>query len=101
MCGKRRADGTGNVELSVGPALAPRDDYTSPTMAWAEAGMYDGATEPLWYGERKVWSVTGFIVGVRSRIVDIPTLWVEGEISELKVPRPGQKLATVFFTLKD
>ena len=70
-------------------------------MAWAEQGMYEGATEPLWYGERKVWSVTGFILGVRSRIVDIPTLWVEGEISELKVPRPGQKLATVFFTLKD
>ena len=63
--------------------------------------MYDGATEPLWYGERKVWSVTGFVLGVRSRIVDIPSLWVEGEISELKVPRPGQKLATVFFTLKD
>lgn len=70
-------------------------------MAWAEQGMYEGATEPLWYGERKVWSVTGFVLGVRSRIVDIPTLWVEGEISELKVPRPGQKLATVFFTLKD
>lgn len=63
--------------------------------------MYEGATEPLWYGERKVWSVTGFILGCRSRIVDIPSLWVEGEISELKVPRPGQKLATVFFTLKD
>jgi exodeoxyribonuclease VII large subunit len=70
-------------------------------MAWAEQGMYEGATEPLWYGERKVWSVTGFVLGVRSRIVDIPSLWVEGEISELKVPRPGQKLATVFFTLKD
>ncbi len=71
-------------------------------MAWAaEQGMYEGATEPLWYGERKVWSVTGFILGVRSRIVDIPSLWIEGEISELKVPRPGQKLATVFFTLKD
>ncbi|MCW2927512.1 MAG: exodeoxyribonuclease large subunit [Thermoleophilia bacterium] len=70
-------------------------------MAWADQGMYEGATEPLYYGERKVWSVTGFVLGVRSRIVDIPTLWVEGEISELKVPRPGQKLSTVFFTLKD
>ena len=71
-------------------------------MAWqVEQGMYEGATEPLWYGERKVWSVTGFILGVRSRIVDIPSLWVEGEISELKVPRAGQRLSTVFFTLKD
>ncbi|MCW2925883.1 MAG: exodeoxyribonuclease large subunit, partial [Thermoleophilia bacterium] len=70
-------------------------------MAWAEQGMYDGATEPLWFGDRKVWSVTGFVLGVRSRIVDIPTLWVQGEVSELKVPRPGQKLATTFFTLKD
>lgn len=68
---------------------------------YADPDMYDGATEPLWYGERKVWSVTGFVLGVRSRIVDIPSLWIEGEISELKVPRPGQKLATVFFTLKD
>ena len=63
-----------------------------------ERGMYEGATEPLWYGERKVWSVTGFVLGVRSRIVDVPTLWVEGEISELKVP---QRVQTVFFTLKD
>jgi exodeoxyribonuclease VII large subunit len=70
-------------------------------MAWGDEDIYDGATEPLWYGERKVWSVTGFVLGVRSRIVDIPSLWIEGEISELKVPRPGQKLATVFFTLKD
>jgi len=70
-------------------------------MVLAERGMYEGATEPVYYGERQVWSVTGFVLGVRGRIVDIPTLWVEGEISELKVPRPGQKLATVFFTLKD
>ncbi|MCZ4497393.1 MAG: Exodeoxyribonuclease 7 large subunit [Thermoleophilia bacterium] len=70
-------------------------------MVLAERGMYDGALEPTWYGERKVWSVTGFILGVRSRIEDVPTLWVEGEISELKTPRPGQKLSTVFFTLKD
>jgi exodeoxyribonuclease VII large subunit len=70
-------------------------------MAFGDEDIYEGATEPLWYGERKVWSVTGFVLGVRSRIVDIPSLWIEGEISELKVPRPGQKLATVFFTLKD
>lgn len=68
---------------------------------YADPDMYEGATEPLWYGERKVWSVTGFLLGCRSRIVDIPSLWIEGEISELKVPRPGQKLATVFFSLKD
>lgn len=63
--------------------------------------MYEGATEPTWYGERRVWSVTGFTLGVRSRVVDIPTLWVEGEISELRVPRPGQRFSTTFFTLKD
>jgi exodeoxyribonuclease VII large subunit len=70
-------------------------------MSWTDSDIYAGATEPLWYGERKVWSVTGFTLGCRSRVADIPGLWVEGEISELKVPRPGQKLATVFFTLKD
>jgi exodeoxyribonuclease VII large subunit len=63
--------------------------------------MYEGATEPTWYGERRVWSVTGFTLGVRSRVVDIPTLWIEGEISELRVPRPGQRYSTTFFTLKD
>jgi exodeoxyribonuclease VII large subunit len=67
-------------------------------MAVAEQGIYEGATEPIWYGERRVWSVTGFTLGVRSRIVDIPTLWVEGEISELKVP---ERVQTAFFTLKD
>ena len=67
-------------------------------MAFAEQGIYEGATDPTWYGERRVWSVTGFTLGIRSRITDIPTLWVEGEISELKVP---QRVQTVFFTLKD
>ncbi|MCW2949397.1 MAG: exodeoxyribonuclease large subunit [Thermoleophilia bacterium] len=67
-------------------------------MAFAEQGFYDGATEPTYYGERRVWSVTGFTLGVRSRITDIQTLWVEGEISDLNV-RPHMQ--TVFFTLKD
>lgn len=70
-------------------------------MSWGDEEIYDGATEPLWYGERKVWSVTGFVLGVRSRVVDIPTLWIEGEISELRVPTASQRYSTVFFTLKD
>lgn len=64
----------------------------------APNGVYEGAREPVWYGERRVWSVTGFLLGVRSRVVDIPTLWVQGELSELKAP---PHLQTAFFTLKD
>lgn len=63
-----------------------------------QQGIYDGATEPTYYGERRVWSVTGFTLGIRSRITDIPTLWVEGEISDLNI-RPHMQ--TIFFTLKD
>src|SRR4051794_15346269 len=60
--------------------------------------IYPGATEPVWYGDRKVYSVTGFTMGVRSRITDLPSLWVEGELSEL---RHQQRHSLVYFTLKD
>lgn len=64
----------------------------------AADAIYPGAREPIWYGDRKVYSVTGFTLGVRSRIIDLPALWVEGELSEL---RHQQRLSLVYFTLKD
>lgn len=63
--------------------------------------MYEGATKPTWYGDKQVWSVTGVIAGVRSRISDISLLWVEGELSEFRLPPSGKRYSMVFFTLKD
>lgn len=60
--------------------------------------LYAGATDPVWFGDRKVYSVTGFVLGVRSRIVDLPSFWVQGEISDFKHQR---HLSMVYFTLKD
>src|SRR4051794_5321666 len=60
--------------------------------------LYPGAREPIWYGDRKVYTVTGFVLGVRSRIVDLPALWVTGEVSGLN-HKPH--LSMVYFTLKD
>ncbi len=54
--------------------------------------------EPLVYGDRKVYTVSAFNRGVASWIARLPTLWVEGEVTELR-RQPGWQ--TVFFTLKD
>src|SRR5436305_2974394 len=47
---------------------------------------------------RKVYSVRAFNLGVATYLQKLPTLWVEGEMTEL---RRQQRWATVFFTLKD
>src|SRR5438477_2028957 len=47
---------------------------------------------------RKVYSVRAFNLGVATYLQKLPTLWVEGEVTEL---RRQQRWATVFFTLKD
>lgn len=60
--------------------------------------LYPGATEPIWYGDRKVYSVTGFSHGIRKLVNDLPLYWVEGEVSEL---RHQAKYSLVYFTLKD
>jgi exodeoxyribonuclease VII large subunit len=54
--------------------------------------------EPLLYGDRKVYTVSSFNRGVASWLERLPTLWVEGEVTEL---RRQAGWATVFFTLKD
>ena len=50
------------------------------------------------YGDRKVYTVAAFNRGVAQWLSRLPTLWVEGEITELK---RQQAWASVFFTLKD
>jgi exodeoxyribonuclease VII large subunit len=47
---------------------------------------------------RKVYSVGAFNRGVASWLGKLPTLWIEGEVTEL---RRQQRWASVFFTLKD
>jgi exodeoxyribonuclease VII large subunit len=47
---------------------------------------------------RKVYSVRAFNKGVATYLQRLPTLWVEGEVTEL---RRQERWATVFFTLKD
>ena len=54
--------------------------------------------EPLLYGDRKVYTVSSFNQGVASWIARLPTLWVEGEVTELRRQEAWQ---SVFFTLKD
>ena len=54
--------------------------------------------EAIEYGDRKVYSVAAFNRGVRDWLSRLPTVWVEGEISEL---RRSERWQSVFFTLRD
>ena len=54
--------------------------------------------EALDYGDRRVFTVASFNKGVSSWIARLPTVWVEGEVTEL---RRHERWASVFFTLKD
>jgi exodeoxyribonuclease VII large subunit len=50
------------------------------------------------YGDRKVYAVSAFNRGVSDWLARLPTLWIEGEVTEL---RRHEGWRTVFFTLKD
>ncbi|HZB22250.1 MAG TPA: exodeoxyribonuclease VII large subunit [Gaiellaceae bacterium] len=54
--------------------------------------------EAVEYGDRKVYTVAAFNRGVAEWISRLPTVWVEGEVTELRRQRAW---ASVFFTLKD
>jgi exodeoxyribonuclease VII large subunit len=54
--------------------------------------------EAIDYGDRKVYSVAAFNRGVADWLTRLPTVWVEGEVMELR-RHPGWQ--SVFFTLKD
>jgi exodeoxyribonuclease VII large subunit len=53
---------------------------------------------PIEYGDRKVYTVAAFNRGVADWLARLPTLWVEGEVTELRRHTGWQ---SVFFTLKD
>jgi len=54
--------------------------------------------EALPYEDRTVYSVGAFNRGVADWLARLPSVWVEGEVTEL---RRHDRWATVFFTLKD
>jgi exodeoxyribonuclease VII large subunit len=54
--------------------------------------------EAIDYGDRKVYSVAAFNRGVADWLTRLPTVWVEGEVTELRRHLGWQ---SVFFTLKD
>ena len=53
---------------------------------------------PLPYDDRTVYSVASFNRGVSTWLAKLPTVWVEGEVTDLK---RHDRWASVFFTLKD
>ena len=53
---------------------------------------------PIEYGDRKVYTVSGFNRGIAEWLTRLPTIWVEGELTEL---RRQDRWQSVFFTLKD
>ena len=54
--------------------------------------------EALPYDDRTVYSVAAFNRGIGQWLSRLPTVWVEGEVTEL---RRHERWATVFFTLRD
>jgi exodeoxyribonuclease VII large subunit len=54
--------------------------------------------EAIDYGDRAVYPVAAFTRGVAGYLERLPSVWVEGEISEL---RRQERWAQVFFTLRD
>ncbi|HEY6055865.1 MAG TPA: exodeoxyribonuclease VII large subunit, partial [Gaiellaceae bacterium] len=54
--------------------------------------------EAITYGDRKVYTVAAFNRGIADWLSRLPTVWVEGEVTEL---RRQARWATVYLTLKD
>jgi exodeoxyribonuclease VII large subunit len=54
--------------------------------------------EAVQYGDKRVYTVSAFNRGVAEWLARLPTVWVEGEITEL---RRHARWQSVFFTLKD
>jgi exodeoxyribonuclease VII large subunit len=54
--------------------------------------------EAIEYGDRRVYSVASFNRGVGDWLARLPTVWVEGEVTEL---RRQDRWQSVFLTLKD
>ena len=82
-------------ESAIARQTERRDDFRHEIDHLRSAVM---KVEPLLYGDRKVYSVAGFNRGVADWLSRLPTLWIEGEVTEL---RRNDRWGSVFFTLKD
>src|SRR5436309_9168718 len=71
--------------------------FPSDWAAW-HAGSAMSKVEAIQYGDRKVYAVAAFNRGVAEWLQRLPTVWVEGEVTEL---RRNPRWQSVFFTLKD
>ncbi|TML56762.1 MAG: hypothetical protein E6G18_16015, partial [Actinobacteria bacterium] len=71
--------------------------FPSDWAAW-HAGSAMSKVEAIQYGDRKVYAVAAFNRGVAEWLQRLPTVWVEGEVTEL---RRNARWQSVFFTLKD
>src|SRR5438876_10647996 len=71
--------------------------FPSDWAAW-HAGTPMSKVEAIQYGDRKVYAVAAFNRGVAEWLQRLPTVWVEGEVTEL---RRNARWQSVFFTLKD
>ena len=54
--------------------------------------------EAIDYGDRRVFTVASFNKGISTWLARLPTVWVEGEVTELRRQAAWQ---SVFFTLSD
>jgi exodeoxyribonuclease VII large subunit len=54
--------------------------------------------EATLHGDRKVYSVSAFNAGVSGWVARLPSVWIEGEVTEL---RRHERWTSVFFTLRD
>jgi exodeoxyribonuclease VII large subunit len=75
--------------------IDPRDAVELPPGGASILGVKVPAVQ---YGDRKVYSVAAFNRGVAEWLGRLPTVWVEGEVTEL---RRHPNWQSVFFTLKD
>ena len=50
--------------------------------------------EPILYGDRKVYTVPAFNRGVASWLARLPTVWVEGEVTELRRSPDGRSCSS-------
>src|SRR5205085_6264186 len=73
----------------------PRSSSSSPRPSTLTAVT---KVAPLPYDDRTVYSVASFNRGVAQWLGRLPTVWVEGEVTEL---RRHARWASVFLTLKD
>jgi exodeoxyribonuclease VII large subunit len=87
--GRALQDGSGRGRTRPFEPLAARSCSWQHDLVKVEAEQY---------GDRTVYSVSAFNRGVAAWLTRLPTVWVEGEVTEL---RRQERWQSVFFTLKD